>query len=1034
MANIEEVLGAEDSAKWATLGNQQQYETPPWLVAEAAALLPNKRSTTHFDPQCAKGNLLQLGHWGYSYGVDIDNRLLGQGIPRILKTDCQKFFDIVDDIMSDLRFETFNANPPFGKRWSVDGEIVDSSKYTWDRALKHGRQGIFITNHSTAVKLGIDKHPMVLSYKTYENVWKDCNVVVGVAVWANPAAPAATPYYQVGQLFDNAYKILEDEKAERPPFNIWLNRHGKLGTYLSTRNELKHKLTRDQILQLHQIKNCHPLTLTTERETRKLLNELIDCGFYTIQPAALDAIKKALAEVAQIACPIMPVTDFERVAYAEEEDKLECVAAGGLPFTPGKFYEMTTASYSFTEKFKRNKVHFSEKDQETFTAVHDCTLSGQDRYIQVRDDYGTFHRFMDKPRATAKEEHEEAKLWEIFRKPEVKTLAEANPALVDSNKKLLRMCEMLAGYEYYHGQIDYLARVLCKDYGLIAAAVGTGKSLMAITIIASKAPTRALIIAPQGTMRSSGDENDEEEYQAAQWLVELRRFAPYLQIFELFSMADYHRIKGLNGGELPPGVYVTYYEAMFTNKARESAPDSWKDTDLAKNYPDFTIPESPNGEKRYIVESIGTEKNGIRCIVEPSMSTLIGHEFDAILLDEAHRCCNQSANMSQIMVRLQPKYRFALTATPIPNVVINLFNLMGWLCVPDWYKGDIRNAAWPYAKGDTGKFEATFQAKERDHTEEEMRREANPEWNGKCEKPSPVISSPARLLKIIRPTMAFISKEQVNAHYRKAELIDVRVPMGAQQAKLYGHFLDRGNIPCGNAMIRARKQIAYLRGICADPSGFDHHTEKSPVVLSNFNPKTLAILELIAEILERGEQVNCIMARIGQTNTIASKLQQCGIRFSRIDSTMPPEQHSAQANLFKQQKTRVNLMGIKCAVGHSFDLCPNEIIGSLEYSFASLEQARGRVDRVNSKRPAKIYCVLHKHSIEEMMFDQVGTKEDAAVICLRGQRIPRTFKPVDIGEVLANSIENFQENGAKDELTLESHWPLIAKKLKGARV
>lgn len=47
--------------------------------------------------------------------------------------------------------------------------------------------------------------------------------------------------------------------------------------------------------------------------------------------------------------------------------------------------------------------------------------------------------------------------------------------------------------------------------------------------------------------------------------------------------------------------------------------------------------------------------------------------------------------------------------------------------------------------------------------------------------------------------------------------------------------------------LRARKQIAWLRAICADP--------KHLVVPSNMNPKIIAILELARDILGQGEQV-----------------------------------------------------------------------------------------------------------------------------------------------------------------------------------
>ena len=73
----------------------------------------------------------------------------------------------------------------------------------------------------------------------------------------------------------------------------------------------------------------------------------------------------------------MPVTDFERVAYADEMERLkarETLKAKGemlnsdtdtsaFPFTPGKHYALRTATYTFVQKFERDKVHFDEESQ-----------------------------------------------------------------------------------------------------------------------------------------------------------------------------------------------------------------------------------------------------------------------------------------------------------------------------------------------------------------------------------------------------------------------------------------------------------------------------------------------------------------------------------------------------------------------------------------------------------------------------------------------------------------------------------------------
>ncbi len=682
---------------------------------------------------------------------------------------------------------------------------------------------------------------------------------------------------------------------------------------------------------------------------------------------------------------------------------------------------------------------------------------------------------------------------------------------------------MAEQFNYYPGQVEYLARVAVKDAAYVVADTGCGKSLFMISLARLKLEDetgqfrgRALFVVPGGTLRESVDgeassEEDAEsgdgpETQLSQWRQELGRFAPDVPLYSITNWSDYERLLRPDGSA-PPGIYISYYEAMFRNGARHSIPEAWGDKAHAKlclelgcgvGEMDHAVLAHPEGgvqglgrwfEPNEIVkrltatprkgdrfnfggvfwvvadmasrprndfsEGIGTEQKGIRCVAKPCLSDEIlmwagAHRltaWDLVGLDEAHYCCNLGAQLTMSFIRVQAKHRFAFTATPIPNAVTNLCSLMGWLCVPNWFKGGERNAAWPYAREELSRFTQAFVSEERDFTEEELR--GNRKSRYKSIRTSPVISAPARLLKILKPTMAFISKPMCRPEYQPAELIDVRVPLGLAQANLYSYYLCRSRVPGKHALMRARRQIAWLRGICADPAGFDHG---GPPVGTNFNPKTVAAMNLIREILAKKEQVVVVSARIGQTNTIAERLREAGIPYARIDSTQSPENHSLEANHFKSKAVPVLLMGIKCAASHSFHQCQNLIVLSLEYSYGSLHQARGRVDRVNSLQAARIYCLLHKDSIEEAMFDRVATKEDAARICLHGQRIPRDYKPVDAGEVLAEHLAHWETEESRSrraiaalqgghvpshiemraEVDCEAEWPELCTALSAA--
>ena len=278
--------------------------------------------------------------------------------------------------------------------------------------------------------------------------------------------------------------------------------------------------------------------------------------------------------------------------------------------------------------------------------------------------------------------------------------------------------------------------------------------------------------------------------------------------------------------------------------------------------------------------------------------------------------------------------------------------------------------------------------------------------------------------------MAYISLEDCNPKIVPYEVIDVRVPMGAEQQKLYAWWLDRRHMAgeYSNPLTIAAVQSSRLRGVCAAPASLDY---TRGMCGSNFNPKQVTILQLIRDCFNRGEQVVVVSARVGQSSALWHRLSDAGISTARIDSTVPAAEHTKEANRFKSGRARVMLMGIKCAQGHSFEMCPNLIVGSLEWTYGTFHQTKGRVRRLNSAKPIKIWCVLHKNSIEELLFDRVAVKRDAATLCLHGERVPVDFHQADASEILVEHIVNYNaEDGAvMSELACESQWPELRKQL-----
>jgi hypothetical protein len=811
--------------------------------------------------------------------------------------------------------------------------------------------------------------------------------------------------------------------------------------WISARGELRSDpdaAPLDAQMDLRLVAGQHPMALTTNVDDRDRLVRLFNNRSVLIEPSAKASIRNALEESKSIPPPIMKPTDYELVAYLDEIGYViakDDVMDDDIWLTKGKKYYVRRVTAKYLEPFERKRVHFNEKSGESYTLMHEMQLAGRDSGFMLKDDRGYNKIFRAHFRAKSGE-IDEARIWDFFEKPEVKTIKDKYPEEYEANLNALELQEMISGnFEYLGAQKEYIASVALTDSALVAAETGCGKSAMAIGLMTLKSSVRTLLIAPKGTVKDG--EGNEEEYDPAQWIAEFQKFNPSLPVYTLFSTEEYEALIDGNDGVLPAGVYVSYDAAMFRTGAMEAIPRSW----FTKGGVENKLREEIGIKRKWTTgdveyhTGVGRVQKGYSCIVRPSLATRIQADharncvrngervtevWDTVVIDEAHLICNLDSAITNSIIKLQPKQKYCLTATPIPNMIWNIFPIMGWLCVPNWYQGDKLNPRWPYPRERAGRFRRTFVSYEHDLTQAEMNRRSGS--GASSQKPSPIISEPTRLLKLLKPTLAFISKEQCNPDLQPCQVIDVRVPMGDQQSRLYDYWLRLGNYTHIRTPFRKYGvQLQYLRGVTASPCDGKH---AKPWCDTPFNPKMMAIMEKARECLGRDEQVVIVYARQAMGTELASRFSQCGIQTSRIDGTV--QDHATEANAFKKGKTQVLLMGINCAQAHSFTQCRNLIIASLEWSYGKFNQAKGRVWRLNSPHPVKIYVILHHNSIEEAMFDKLANKEDTATICLYGKRVPNNTVTMSPSEILAEHLfdwDNMRDpNVTIPESECEEQW------------
>jgi len=657
-------------------------------------------------------------------------------------------------------------------------------------------------------------------------------------------------------------------------------------------------------------------------------------------------------------------------------------------------YRVVGFTHSYTRDFTRNKLG------DNGVQVNECVLRGKEKGIRVWTDKlgNNYVDFLLNPDPRRHNQLPQSDLWHWFHKPKIDTVAERYPKKIADNMAILETLEEMGGFKYYEGQRDYLARIACKSNALVVAEPGCGKTNFALSLVGLKGAKRALIVAPQGTVR--GEPTEEGSMSASQWAGEVSKFAPTMPVYEIFNLDDYYNVLRMNRGHLPHGIYITYFQAFFYNKAVENC---------TKKMNDSVVIGKPT-YRRDLCLSIGEERHGITCIAKPSLSTLIGNQFDMVCIDEAHLAQSNTSILTKALTKLQPKYRFAFTASPVPNDASNVFSIMGWLCVPDWHKKGRCNPAFPYAKEDLNRFRRDFMTTEIDKTDG-------------TRKQSPVLSSAAHLVKILKSTMAFISKEQCNPDYIKPVVKDIRVPMGQQQSKLYEYYLDRDNILASRPGLKTAMQATVLRSVCADPMTSKYNARLVPQeirVTSSFNPKVIAILEIVRDALRREEQVIIINSRTATSDMLQKLLLAAGVSCNRIDGTT--KKHAVEAKQFSDGENPVMLMGIKCAAAYSWPQCKNLIISSIEWSSGIFRQALGRADRINSPTPPNLYVILYKDSIEEVMYDMVTVKDTAATVCVRGEYVAPNHMPAGVGEILAETMLHAGGITSQTEDDYEARW------------
>ena len=187
---------------------------------------------------------------------------------------------------------------------------------------------------------------------------------------------------------------------------------------------------------------------------------------------------------------------------------------------------------------------------------------------------------------------------------------------------------------------------------------------------------------------------------------------------------------------------------------------------------------------------------------------------------------------------------------------------------------------------------------------------------------------------------------------------------------------------------------------------------------SPYIPKAATVLTLIAEILERREQVVVFSAFNDPLDNFSRWLTEANVRHVVLDGRVSQKARGGKALTFKQGRADgssipVLLAGVDCmAEGHSFHLANNVILMAYSWAYDKFKQALDRVHRMNSVKPVNVYVVLCTGSIDRRLESLVQEKSDAAELVLDGRLIGERTEEVNLAELLKVARREFNEKDA----------------------
>ncbi|MCY4306359.1 MAG: DEAD/DEAH box helicase [Aestuariivita sp.] len=327
---------------------------------------------------------------------------------------------------------------------------------------------------------------------------------------------------------------------------------------------------------------------------------------------------------------------------------------------------------------------------------------------------------------------------------------------------------------------------------------------------------------------------------------------------------------------------------------------------------------------------------------------------DIVILDEAQRIKNWRTKTATAIKRLQSRFAFVLTGTPLENRIDELYSIMQFLDPEllgplfrfnrEYYKLDNQGRAMGYQNLD----------KLREKTKTLMLRRRKADVEGDLPK------------KTVKFHYLPMTEEQA-IRYQDYERVVTAIAARGKRRPLLPEEFNRLQIG-----------LASMRMICDTPYILDQDVRDCP--------KLEELERVLEDMLEDPTAKIIIFSEwVKMLDLVRELIDNLDIGYAWHTGSVPQDRRRVEINRFKQDPTcRIFLSSESGGVGLNLQVASNVINLDLPWNPAKLEQRIARAWRKHQKRSVTVVNLVTSNSIEHRMVDLLEQKQAIADNVLDG--------------------------------------------------